>query len=306
MRFFRVERANQVLTPRASLGRESWLKRNVTQQPKYAWQGFWYAQRNISDNFQLYLLGLAKQGPNLLVYRKDIRALSRAKSDALRIVPSTVLMALPLSNYMIRPLMFTIPSFVCASILTSDQQRLRLSAIYDRRNHLAPRIVASMKPSLNHLSFAQLINDANAVINYAQILNILPFLVDHFGLSDLSWLAARRIAAFLDIPLPSVLPDAKLVQWTDAILKDDMMIRRDGIEHLNMDELVEALEDRGFIDIHALSPMEMQIALLNHTRFTKNLVEVVSARSSRGQLAERHLCGVGMALVLGRCLNVKQ
>ncbi|KAI8612488.1 hypothetical protein BC830DRAFT_1136492 [Chytriomyces sp. MP71] len=131
-------------------------------------------------------------------------------------------------------------------------------------------------------------------------------------------------ASFLNLTFPAAVPRPRLLQWADWILKDDFMIRREGVRDMTPFELVEALEERGYTRLSDLSLDAMREMLLAHSRFTKMLMDtIVSKRanetavvyedeyavvptvSSHLGLTPEELGGVATLLIFARALGVR-
>ncbi|KAI9324330.1 hypothetical protein BDR26DRAFT_881626 [Obelidium mucronatum] len=129
---------------------------------------------------------------------------------------------------------------------------------------------------------------------------------------------------FLHHTFPFVFPRTRLIQWADWILKDDAIIRREGVQSMTRLELLEALEERGFTALQDVSVEEMKSTLLSHTKWTKlafdtivnkrnwekgvdvNSEAIVVPKVSRDLgLTSEELGGVAALLVVARALNVR-
>lgn len=90
---------------------------------------------------------------------------------------------------------------------------------------------------------------------------------------------ATLFAKNVGLALPFLAPKARLLKWIDWILKDDMMIDKEGIRSLNEYELMEALADRGLSVSESLA--ESRVILNNHIQFSKEMQNMCLQGKSR-------------------------
>lgn len=71
------------------------------------------------------------------------------------------------------------------------------------------------------------------------------------------------------LALPFVAPKIRLLKWIDWILKDDVLIDKEGVRSLTEFELMEALCDRGYSINESLA--DSRLMLSNHIKFSKEM-----------------------------------
>ena len=79
----------------------------------------------------------------------------------------------------------------------------------------------------------------------SDLASIFDLFHHHTNLATASSSEVKLWARYLGISYPSVFTRTRLIQRLDLLLRDDALIRRDGINNLTHYELVEALDERG-------------------------------------------------------------
>ncbi|KAJ3299120.1 hypothetical protein HK104_009993 [Borealophlyctis nickersoniae] len=108
------------------------------------------------------------------------------------------------------------------------------------------------------------------------------------------------------------------MRWAEWMLRDDEYIRKDGVASLGYYELLEALEERGYIGLEHKEMPQLRAIMSGHLRFTKLLTDMAlrkggsapKGRNSSLQVPTTRLEGpdlaaIGAMMVVGRALNLK-
>ena len=84
------------------------------------------------------------------------------------------------------------------------------------------------------------------------LLPLLPLFKMGAGLAHMPSNDIILWSKYIGHSLPWILPRSRMYKWADWIIKDDQLIKDDGVNSLSRVELLEALEERGnkhFTDI---------------------------------------------------------
>jgi hypothetical protein len=76
---------------------------------------------------------------------------------------------------------------------------------------------------------------------------VVPFMNEYCNIKNSP---LKKMSAFVGISMPSIWGRPRFLQWADWILKDNQLIKDQGIQSLSNYELVEALLERGFKLFH--------------------------------------------------------
>ncbi|KAJ3153775.1 hypothetical protein HDU86_005108 [Geranomyces michiganensis] len=134
---------------------------------------------------------------------------------------------------------------------------------------------------------------AKAKPSDSDLISLQTLLRDHASIFEVSPAALRVMSAFAGISSPltpllsllyTPLPRARLLAWIDWVLKDDGLLRQQGINSLTDYELLEALDERGFINLTGRSTAELRTALAQHLRFTKAATDAIVPRARAARL----------------------
>ncbi|KAI8592104.1 hypothetical protein BDZ88DRAFT_449432 [Geranomyces variabilis] len=139
----------------------------------------------------------------------------------------------------------------------------------------------------------------------SDLISLQTLFRDHATLLDVPPATLRTMMSFAGISTPlspvlshvfARLPRARLLVWIDWVLKDDGLLRQQGINSLSDYELMEALDERGFINLTNRSTAELRTALAQHLRFTKAATDAIIPRARAAAAADaRNAAGITRA-----------
>ncbi|KAJ3075693.1 hypothetical protein HDU98_007250 [Podochytrium sp. JEL0797] len=273
------------------------------------------------------------------VERRDaIRLLLRTGSDLKVITPSALYLAFPFKSYTLPFVFHVLPGLVPSSYYTEEVMGIKARTVQSKREKSAVAVVESMSKQVGKLGeefvfdkgtvaavsmFKKLMLNTSA-ITFSDLTPLLyPLFVSRLpaatGLSNPS-----QLTSFLNLNFPFLTPRTRLIQWADWILKDDAMIRREGVHSMTRFELLEALEERGFINLADASLDDMRSTLKYHTKCTKWIMDAIVGKRSMDSkpvykddyakvelvakdlgLTSDELGGVATLMVFARALDVK-
>ena len=87
----------------------------------------------------------------------------------------------------------------------------------------------------------------------------------------------------MGLGFPQIAPRTRLLQWIDWILKDDALIRKQGVKSLSTHELLEALDERGLSHFAQSSMAQCRNLLSMHLSQTERLMQLCHRKGSDGQ-----------------------
>ncbi|KAJ3165569.1 hypothetical protein HDU88_004056 [Geranomyces variabilis] len=138
----------------------------------------------------------------------------------------------------------------------------------------------------------------------SDLISLQTLFRDHATLLDVPPATLRTMMSFAGISTPlspvlshvfARLPRARLLAWIDWVLKDDGLLRQQGINSLSDYELMEALDERGFINLTNRSTAELRTALAQHLRFTKAATDAIIPRARAAAAADARNAGLSRA-----------
>ncbi|KAJ3010304.1 UNVERIFIED_CONTAM: hypothetical protein HDU68_002191 [Siphonaria sp. JEL0065] len=292
--------------------------------------------RNSSAAIDLWAGWMARS--DRLEKRDVIRTWLRSTRDLQILIPSFVLLIWPFQQYTL-PFVFRVaPGLVPSSFYSKGVVNIKINAVQSRREIEGPKLVEALTKQVDSLGEGFVFDKSTvtAVALFKKMmlntstttfsdLNELLYPLFVSRLTAGSCLAnPSQFTSFLHFTAPQLFPRTRLLQWADWILKDDAMIRREGVRAMTWHELVEALEERGFTRLEGLSMIELQNTLTQHTKWTKLVMDaIVTKRSNEKQavyvddyavvpkvardlgLTSEELGGVATLLIIARALDVK-
>ncbi|KAI9330372.1 LETM1-like protein-domain-containing protein [Zopfochytrium polystomum] len=228
--------------------------------------------------------------------RADIKHIQRNKRDLLAAVPGAFLLMLPFQQTVLKLVFRYTPFLIPSSFHSEKVLAIRAKVMEEKRQRLsasiAQGVVTAMEKSSASTttnpkvrsqlsSFEKLAsNPANA--SYSDMISTFSLFRDCLNLSQqLPYGVAVKMASSLGYGLPSVFPKTRLLQWADWVIKDDELLSRTGgVNNLTTPELVEALEERGYIALStgSASPDVLRTQLANHLKFTQSLLQSAEAQ----------------------------
>ncbi|TPX60373.1 hypothetical protein PhCBS80983_g01794 [Powellomyces hirtus] len=229
--------------------------------------------------------------------RAKIIHLQRNKRDLLRIFPAALYLAVPLAIPLL-PYMFRVaPNFMPTVFVTEDILWKKLRAVEKRRSALAPKLLAafdnaietsvSKEPTPQAKQLAQRWKQlrGNPTRNTeTQLISLQILMRDHASLVSAPTSLIRIMARFVGLGMHAVAPQSRLFTWIDWIIKDDKLLRAQGVNSLTDYELREALDERGFINLSQKTIPELRNTLSQHLKFTKHVTETIVPRSRAAHL----------------------
>ncbi|KAJ3176351.1 hypothetical protein HK101_010454 [Irineochytrium annulatum] len=199
------------------------------------------------------------------------------------------------------------------SILTTPEQvEVRAQAVERKRVETARRIrggiseVAS-KTGMRRLTALHL--EANP-LSYRDLLDLILYFHDAHQVSDAQ---CALWCSHLGLPAPGFRSQRRLLSWARRMVEDDLMLAMDEetpITALTDLELLEALEERGFINMHTMSREEKVKSPIAHCKFTVLVVtgyELSKGRQSVGanmDLSAKQLTGIASMIICARAMDV--
>ncbi|KAJ3142522.1 hypothetical protein HK100_002191 [Physocladia obscura] len=300
-------------------------------------EGLLNLHSHASTCITLMVLYVAK---NKRVYsRENIRMVLRTVQDLKLIIPAIPYLALPFKKYTLPAVFLLIPGLVPTSYYTQEVMQIKASTIERKREKSASTVVSTISTQLDKLTAKNNVLTAagitalkRLVVTKMQMLNtssitsadLIPLLHSVFIArltASNSLESPSTLTRFLNFTFPFVAPRTRMIQWADWIIKDDALLLREGVNHLNWFELIEALEERGFTQLDGIDETRMRAMLIAHARFTKTLMDVVVSKrvvvdetvesanvaekvSKHLRLTSEEIGGIATLLVFSRALNV--
>ncbi|KAI8833235.1 LETM1-like protein-domain-containing protein [Chytriomyces cf. hyalinus JEL632] len=272
-----------------------------------------------------------------VVRRDSVRMVLRTIQDLKVLLPSVLYLGLPFQTYTLPTVFRVIPGIVPSTFYTQSVLYIKARTVEAKRTERRQKIIEAVSTQVEDLKTS----DDKSVNTSALVYKKMMMNPDGISYSDLNSLlcplfitsmtASAGLAkpslftSFINLTFPHALPRPRLLMWADWILKDDFMIRREGVGAMTRFELIEALEERGFTRLSGLSMDEMKQALVAHARFTKSLVDsIVSKRtnekafvpsddyakvpviSTQLGMTPEELGGVASLLVFARALDARK
>ncbi|KAH9250258.1 hypothetical protein BASA81_011939 [Batrachochytrium salamandrivorans] len=223
--------------------------------------------------------------------RVDIRHIIRNKKDLLCILPGAAYMCLPFQKYTL-PLVFSYVPWIIPSVLRTSEL-LELQMAHARKTHEArsrrvlKHVITSLKaiPATDlkksriigaerrRLALVEKFENPDS-IKEADLLEMYTFCQLHFNLLTTSSLLSASFGSLFHFTAPALFPKTRMLQWGDWIAKDDLLIRKDGVNSLSLPEMVEALLERGFTPDPRSSREQLSKLLLQSNGFSSRLLDI--------------------------------
>ncbi|KAL2912626.1 hypothetical protein HK105_207842 [Polyrhizophydium stewartii] len=203
--------------------------------------------------------------------REDIRHVLRNKLDLLMVLPGTAYMALPFKSW-------TLPLGKKLSVANATHQRLAPVIRAKLATHLESIPLETLRSSpaigaeRRRAALVHMLRNPSGV-KEADFLEMYNFFWHHLNVLSSPTSLLQPIGAFMQISLPFIYPRARMLQWGDWIIKDDKLLRQDGIKTLSDYELFEALQERGYAPPIDMPTPQLQAMLSKNTEFASRIVE---------------------------------
>ncbi|KAJ3289415.1 hypothetical protein HDU79_004085 [Rhizoclosmatium sp. JEL0117] len=283
------------------------------------------------------LFGYMASGSSVRLERREaIRNYLRTARDMKVFVPFAFYLFTPFHSATLPVIFRSAPSLLPSTFYTDGLWNLKARVISQKRRDAAASVVDALSKQVDSIGNAFVFEKStvNAVGLFKKLM-LTTSSVTFIDLNSLLYpLFAARLTAgyglaqpavltnYLNFTAPHLFPRTRLLQWADWILKDDAMLRREGVSNLSNQELLEALEERGFKQLDGLNVQEMRALLTKHTKWTKTFHDAVLTKRAGEKLLEssgdlkpvkvagelgltaEELGGVATMLVLARALDV--
>ncbi|KAL7754485.1 hypothetical protein RI367_000466 [Sorochytrium milnesiophthora] len=282
--------------------------------------GFSKLGRDTRGTFELWYKSY--QGTKI-TKRRDIRLVDQTKRDWGKIVPFTLYSCLPGSFILLPVVIRIVPGLLPSGFLTPDFMEKMDKTLVQKREQNGPLIVQDLR-RLSELVAKAAAEQANAadartgtyyarlmedLINspadkrtYAQLVPLLPVFETQWHIGHLSYAQARQYATFIGAAFPFFMPKTRVLRHVTAVLKDDALIRREGIKSLREvgdDDVLETARERA---------RDAELLVREHTRFTEHFGEAPAQRITFPLLqpAQGDYSRQALALIAARALEMKQ
>lgn len=135
-------------------------------------------------------------------------------------------------------------------------------------------------------------------------------------LASLSTSELSLVLRFLSKPFSRVMPLTRLYKWADWILKDDMLLHKDGVGSLSAYELVEALEERGYTGYSPnMQTKDLRKILDTHVSFSRDCIDKLRRKNGKESISQslpgehglepHEVLKVAFFIVAARAVDVK-
>ncbi|KAJ3179508.1 hypothetical protein HDU85_004781 [Gaertneriomyces sp. JEL0708] len=142
------------------------------------------------------------------------------------------------------------------------------------------------------------------------LLTLLPLFASHASLLDFTESEARVLCRFLGLGILPFKSKERLFQWGDWILKDDEMLRSENVRRLTYPDIIEALVERGAIDLSSSDQVLRQALgayLKNVGTLRQAIKRTVRATTQQikpnSELTPEQVCAMVPIMVVGQCLR---
>ncbi|KNC98915.1 uncharacterized protein SPPG_05878 [Spizellomyces punctatus DAOM BR117] len=270
-----------------------WFAKTFTEPTMVLLSGLGLLYNGSMQSLQLWVDYHQKGKP--VRTRSEIRHVQRNKRDLARVFPATIFLALPFAIPMLPFVFRKAPSFLPSVFITDEILAKKMHVTQTKRAELAPILLASLGQALEarasrgnakNSSVTQALErrwknmfNNNSRPSEGDLIALQPVIRDNVNILDLSSSQLRVMGQFVGLALPWIASQSRLYGWVDWILKDDELLRQQGVQALTEYELLEALEERGFINISGQKTGRLRTMLAEHLRFTKTASDVISRRS---------------------------
>ncbi|KAJ3046760.1 hypothetical protein HK097_000535 [Rhizophlyctis rosea] len=224
--------------------------------------------------------------------RKDIQHIIRTKHDLARFLQTVFFLVNPWIWPWLNAVLLRYPKWMPSVFVTDDILEQKLAIIAARREKLRPEIVEALRKDVD----AALKADQSLPIKYmamrwnqllakqektpTDITSLFDLFHHHTNIATAPTAEVKLWARYLGMSFPSVLTRSRLIRRLDLMLRDDALIRRDGVNSLTHYELVEALDERGYYNIIKLDIRQLRALLSSHVRFTQSVSELAVRKSA--------------------------
>eukprot|EP00842_Homolaphlyctis_polyrhiza_P001525 jgi/Hompol1/2373/HPOL_005974-RA len=202
----------------------------------------------------------------------------------IRHVMSVFYMALPLQRFTLPFVFRHIPALVPSVFFTEDVLFAKVSDAELQHAALAEKIRIQLINFLKAIPAETLANSSvpGAERRRTMLLNMLehPETAKESDLIELFSFCSTHVSP------------PRLLQWGDWIIKDDKLIRQDGVKSLSEFELYEALNERGYIPTPGMRVRDLEAMVSKHTAFSAKLLDIAVRYRLRAQAAERIAAGI--------------
>ncbi|XJO75216.1 hypothetical protein BDV3_005928 [Batrachochytrium dendrobatidis] len=233
--------------------------------------------------------------------RVDIRHFVRTKQDFATLVPGIIcLVASKLTS--LQSVMTYAPSLIptvfynveiwdakvkSAEALRTKQSRIVLDQVIASLNAIPATRLKSSRIMSAERKRTMLVEKLSAPekIKESDLLDLYPFIHAHFNIATAPSSLISSFGKLLHFTAPALLPRSRLLRWGDWMLKDDLLIKKDGVASLSYIEVLEAIYERGLAFDQVDSKPAMAKALVQHAAFSAQLME--SATSHKIRMSSR-------------------
>ncbi|KAJ3008752.1 hypothetical protein HKX48_008369 [Thoreauomyces humboldtii] len=276
--------------PPAASGVGRWFSDHFAKPTMLLASGLGLLFNGSQKSIQMWVDNRQKNKP--VTSRLDIKHIQRNKKDLVRVFPAAIFLAVPFAVPLLPHLFRIAPGFMPSVFVTDEFLTKKMQVLERKRTALAPTLLADLTAALTaSVSSAGgsqaelLLRRWNTLLAHparateSDLVSLQLLLRDHANIIDLPKPALRSFNRFVGIAAPIVAPQARLFAWIDWILKDDGLLRAEGVNALTEYELLEALEERGFIHLTNQTPIQLRGQLSRHLKFTKVVSDAILLRS---------------------------
>ncbi|KAJ3045747.1 hypothetical protein HDV00_007873 [Rhizophlyctis rosea] len=185
------------------------------------------------------------------------------------------------------------PGLLPSTVITPEIYEAQMQRSQQRREKFVPQILAACQRDMDAITSKNDMSSRYMALRWAQLLakkrapssdivTVFDFFQNHLNIATAPKSEVTLWARYLGFPFPSIAPRERLMRWIDAILKDDAMIKAEGVNGLTHYELLEALDERGYMGI-ATAPTvnDLRNMLSDHIKFTYTAVETATRREAQ-------------------------
>ncbi|KAJ3407275.1 letm1 and EF-hand domain-containing protein 1, mitochondrial [Chytridiales sp. JEL 0842] len=262
----------------------------------------------------------------LVKERNLIRMFERNKRDLFMVLPATVYLALPFTKFTIPTVFSSFPYFVPSCFITAELLDVKRIALQRKRVATSQALLKFFEKRIEsiqsnsaatstQLSLLKKILSSPVPPTYSDLASLYPLFHSHFPSYVLPSRFRSLASSQLGLTIPSFFGTARLLRAFDWIVKDDEMLRREGVSALTDFEVVEALIERGYTNLTGDSlAVDPRQSLIAHIKFTQLLVDVAKGNRDPSRdpvmngavLHGDELGAVGSLLVFARALGVER
>lgn len=159
---------------------------------------------------------------------------------------------------------------------TSDDRQSAAAELNSlaKAHNLPLEVIVWIQLLLSRLSSAE--GGHVSYTSYDMVAKLLPLFLGKSGVQPFCLFNVRKLSVLagkaIGIRFPGMLPQTRLLIWADWMLKDDALVRSEGVSSLTHYELLEALSMRGYVGLSTTVKISvLQQLLTSHIKFTQNL-----------------------------------